>query len=163
MIIRKMKESDIEAIQHIAAISWHATYEGIIPRDIRKLFLQQAYSTERLNERLANTNFYVAVKDDEVVGYANFSALHQNGEVELAAIYVLPSEQGKGIGSSLLSYGIQQLSPHAIYLNVEKENLIGRQFYEAKGFEVTKSFEEPFFGHTLKTLTYRKAFTPSCL
>ena len=162
-MIRTMKETDIEAIQHIAAISWHATYEGIIPRDIQKPFLQQAYSVERLKERLVNTNFYVAVKDDEVVGYANFSALHDNDEVELAAIYVLPSEQGKGIGSQLLTHGINELSPRAIYLNVEKENLVGRQFYEAKGFEITDSFEEPFFGHTLKTLTYRKVFTSSCL
>lgn len=162
-MIRNMIEADIEAIQHVAAISWHATYEGIIPRDIQKQFLQQAYSVERLNERLVNTNFYVAVEDEEVVGYANFSVPRDNGEVELAAIYVLPSAQGKGIGSKLLAHGIEQLAPRVIYLNVEKENLIGRQFYEARGFEVTDSFEEPFFGHTLKTLTYRKVFVPSCL
>lgn len=157
-MIRKMVKSDIEAIQHVAAISWHATYEGIIPRDVQKQFLQQAYATERLVQRLENTNFYVAVEDDEVVGYANFSAVRENGEVELGAIYVLPSKQGKRIGSKLLAYGISELQPRAIYLNVEKENLIGRQFYDAKGFEVVASFEEPFFGHTMKTLTYRKEF-----
>lgn len=153
-----MKEIDIEAIQHVAAISWHATYEGIIPRDVQKQFLQQAYATERLIQRMHETNFFVAIEDDEIVGYANFSALRENGEVELGAIYVLPSKQGRRIGSDLLEHGIREIKPRAIYLNVEKENLIGRQFYDAKGFVVVDSFEEPFFGHTLKTLTYRKEF-----
>lgn len=157
-MIRKMVKSDIEAIQHIAAISWHATYDGIIPSDVQKQFLQQAYATERLEQRLEQTNMYVAVEEDEIIGYAAFSSVRHDGEVELSAIYVLPSKQGQGVGSKLLTHGILELQPRAIYANVEKENLGGRQFYDAKGFNVAASFEEPFLQHTLKTLTYRKEF-----
>ncbi|PWW26868.1 hypothetical protein DFO73_10931 [Cytobacillus oceanisediminis] len=44
-------------------------------------------------------------------------------------------------------YGIKE-----IYINVEKDNKIGKTFYEAKGFEVVKEFDDEFDGHTLKTV-----------
>lgn len=157
-MIREMRATDIEAIQHVAAISWHATYENIIPRDVQRNFLQLAYSKERLLQRMVETNFYVAIAEDEIIGFANFSSVRANGQVDLSAIYVLPSKQGKAIGSNLLAHGIQQLQPSVITLNVEKENLIGRQFYNGKGFTVVREFDEPFLGYTLKMVTYRKDF-----
>lgn len=39
-----------------------------------------------------------------------------------------------------------------VYINVEKDNVIGRRFYEAKKFEFVKEFEEDFDGHILKTV-----------
>ena len=38
-VIREMKqEEDIHAVQSVAKIAWHDTYEGIIPREIQTVF-----------------------------------------------------------------------------------------------------------------------------
>jgi len=76
--------------------------------------------------------------------------LNDNGEVELAAIYLLPKFQRKGIGSKMLEQGIKELSPKKVYVNVEFGNITGKEFYKAKNFEVIDNIEEDFFGHKLK-------------
>ena len=39
-----------------------------------------------------------------------------------------------------------------IYIDVEDENIIGKTFYEAKGFKIIKKFDDNFDGHILKTV-----------
>ena len=57
------------------------------------------------------------------------------GEVELAAIYVLPEMQGRGVGTRLLEAGIGRFgSASLLTLRVARDNLGGRLFYEARGF-----------------------------
>lgn len=152
MEICKMIEKDIPKVKNIATVSWHATYQGIIPLDVQDNFLAMAYNEEMLLQRLTNTPFYVAKVDGEIVGYANFSNKKEAGEVELGAIYLDPSHQNKGIGSALLQYGCEQLQPKKVFINVESENNIGKQFYIAKGFESIGEFNDDFDGHKLKTV-----------
>ena len=149
--IRNMQLTDIEAVENVATKSWHATYEGIIPQHIQDRFLAMAYSKEMLKQRCEKTPIYVATERENIIGFANFSNVKKDGEVELSAIYLLPEVWGKGIGSQLLAYGIEQLSPSAIYINVEAENKVGKQFYIARNFQVVEQFEEDFEGHMLKT------------
>ncbi|KFZ43124.1 N-acetyltransferase [Anoxybacillus flavithermus] len=151
-VIRKMKQEDIKQIQYIAKITWNVTYEGIIPSDVQENFLKSAYSDERMKQRLDRSILFVAEMDEKIVGFANFSPIGKDGSVELWALYVHPKQQGKGIGSALLQKGIQIDGVNEIYVNVEKDNQIGKTFYEAKGFEVVKEFVEEFDGHTLKTI-----------
>ena len=150
--IRNMQLTDIEAVAHVATKSWYATYEGIIPQHIQNRFLEMAYSKERLKQRCEKTPMYVATERENIIGFANFSNVKKDGEVELAAIYLLPEVWGKGVGSLLLAYGIERLSPSAIFINVEAENEVGKQFYAARNFQVVEEFEEDFEGHTLKTI-----------
>lgn len=151
ILIRKMKQDDIVAVQNIAVESWHATYEGIIPRTIQDSFLEQAYSSSMLQKRCAKTPFYVAELDGQVVGFANFSNKTEDASVELAAIYLASFIQNQGIGSKLLQYGIQTLQPKMVTINVESDNTIGKTFYVAKGFKIIDEFDEDFDGHILKT------------
>lgn len=72
-------------------------------------------------------------------------------KVELAAIYLYPEIQGKGIGTALLQQAVKDLEGiKEIYINVEKENKIGMNFYEAKEFEIVNESDEEFNGHILK-------------
>ncbi|MCX8002241.1 MAG: GNAT family N-acetyltransferase [Anoxybacillus mongoliensis] len=152
-IIRKMKQGDIQQVQYIAKITWNATYEGIIPSNVQENFFKSAYSDERMKQRLQRSTLFVAEVKNNIVGFANFSSVRDDGKVELWAIYVHPEQQGKGIGSALLQKGIQHIDgANEIYVNVEKDNIIGKSFYEAKGFKVVKEFDEEFDGHMLKTI-----------
>ncbi|WP_433945398.1 GNAT family N-acetyltransferase [Paenibacillus sp. SN-8-1] len=86
-------------------------------------------------------------------GFANFSPVREDGTVELTAIYLKPEYQGKGIGSALLQEGIlHSAGANEVYANVERDNEVGRKFYESKMFARVTEFDDEFDGHTLKTL-----------
>lgn len=151
--IRLMEAKDIEQIQHIAKTAWHATYEGIIPQSIQDKFLAVAYNVERLFQRMQQSIVYVAEIEDTVSGFANYSPIDESGTSELAAIYLLPSSQGKGVGTALLQRAIQDFSNlKEIHLTVERDNSIGMNFYVAKGFKIVEEFEEDFEGHVLQSV-----------
>lgn len=154
--IRKMQQSDIPQVQHIAKTAWHATYEGIIPLHIQNEFLEAAYNEARLLQRLESSIMYVAQYEGSECGFANYSKIDDEGHCELAAIYLLPSVQGKGIGSALLQQAIQNFNGiKTIHLIVERDNAIGMRFYQSKGFELVEEFEEDFEGHTLYSVRMR--------
>ncbi|WP_096271167.1 GNAT family N-acetyltransferase [Paucisalibacillus globulus] len=151
--IRKARYEDIEQIQDVAKTSWNATYDGIIPLVVQENFLKSAYNDERMKQRIDHSFIFVAEYNDRVVGFANFSPVREDGQVELGAIYLYPEYQGKGIGSALLQQGIKDLDGiKEIYINVEKNNRIGKTFYDAKGFKIVKEFDDDFDGHILKTV-----------
>jgi len=151
VVIRNMKLADIDAVKEIAIKSWHHTYDGIIPIEVQDKFLSMAYSRDTLKKRLETSPFYVAEENGQVVGFANFSNLKDDGEVELAAIYLLPKSQRRGIGSKLLEQGIKEISPKKVFVSVDSGNVKGKEFYKAKNFETVDNIEEYFFGHKLKT------------
>lgn len=154
--IRTMTIEDTIQVQQVAAASWHATYDGIIPLHVQNQFLKNTYSESMMARRIANSILLVAEQQGKVVGFANFTQVDEEGESELAAIYLLPEAQGKGIGTALFLKGIEQLMDvKTVVLTVEKENKIGKTFYEAKGFNVIDEFEEDFDGHKLQSIRMR--------
>lgn len=150
--IRKMKKRDIPQVQEIAKVSWYATYTGIIPVRIQKNFLKIAYSKKTMKRRLKQTIVYVAEVDGEIVGFANYSPVTEEGKTELGALYLHPDYQGKGIGTAFLRQGIEELGAREIHLTVEKNNKIGRAFYAAKGFELVNEYEDMLEDHVLQTM-----------
>lgn len=147
-LIREMTQSDIEAVQKVAEVSWEDTYKDIIPIEIQKRFLASAYSHEMMEKRLETSFLYVVEIKGEIKGFANFSRVKTEGGVELGAIYLLPEKQGKGLGTQLLEKGIQSIDGiEKIYINVEEENLTGKAFYSNKGFQVVSEFEDDLYGH----------------
>lgn len=150
--IRNMTIDDINSVQDIAEMSWLATYAGIIPEEIQKRFLKAAYSDEMMHKRLNHSLFLVAETDSGVVGFANFSFANDQGEANLGAIYLYPGQQSKGIGTAMLQEGINQLDGVvSISVEVEKDNAIGKSFYEAKGFETVDEYDDEIDGHIMKT------------
>ncbi len=136
MEVREMDVGDLDAAQEVARITWAETYRGIIPEDERRSFVKRAYSEETLKHRMETGVFLVAVLGGEVVGFADFNPdPARSGNVELAAIYVLPGMQGRGVGTRLLEAGIGRFaSAGSLTLRVARDNLGGRRFYEARGF-----------------------------
>lgn len=152
-IIREMQGKDIPQVQQVAKRSWNSTYQGIIPLQIQESFLKAAYNDEMMQNRLEKTFIWVSKVNGKIVGFANFCPSKQDGKTELAALYLFPEYQGKGIGTALLNHGIKKLDGvNEIFVNVEKDNRIGTTFYKAKGFKVVSEFDDNFDGHILKTV-----------
>lgn len=147
--IRAMNVTDIQAIQAVARKTWAHTYQGVIPDAVQAAFLGRAYSKESLEQRMEKGVFLVAVQEGKIVGFANFFRYSAtSGDVELAAIYVLPEAQGQGIGTSLLMAGIREMGKVSrVIVKVNRDNPAARRFYEAKGFRFAKDLVEEFFGH----------------
>ncbi|MBM7645544.1 ribosomal protein S18 acetylase RimI-like enzyme [Scopulibacillus daqui] len=153
MIIRQAEYNDINQIQKIADISWHDTYDGIIPITVQDRFLKEAYSEKTMKHRLKHSLMLVADCQGQLTGFANFSFVNRKGESELGAIYLLPEHQRKKAGSRLLEKGIRSLkSVKRIIVHVEKDNHKGLAFYQSKGFKETDVFEEQFYDYKLKTV-----------
>ena len=130
--IREMSVRDAGAVEGVARETWADAYAGIIPEDTQRAFLERAYSAASLARRMEEGVFLVAESDGEVVGFADFS--QGPGAVKLAAIYVRPEAQGRGLGTRLLLAGLERF-PRAerVTAQVEQENLAARRFYEARG------------------------------
>ncbi len=105
---------------------------GLYQLKSEKNFLSAAYNADVLHERLKTSPFYVAKVDNKVLGFANFSNKSANGDIELMAIYLNPSNQNQGLGSALLEYGCKQLQPCNVFVSVESENINGKCFYLKK-------------------------------
>ena len=133
----------------MARTTWDHAYREIIPEEVRTEFVDKAYSQASLERRMGEGVFLVAVADGKVVGFANFHPVSPD-EVELAAIYVLPEVQKRGIGTRLLEAGLDRFPPAAkVTLRVERENAPARRFYERKGFAASRHLTEHLFGHEM--------------
>lgn len=151
--IRRMLIEDTKQVQDVAKKSWNATYEGIIPNNIQENFLKGAYNDEMMQKRLSHSLLLVAEVENKIAGFANFSPVNEQGQSELSAIYLYPEYQGHGIGTALLDNGIAMLENlKEVYLDVEKDNTIGTNFYKAKGFKIVDEYDDNFDGHILKTV-----------
>ena len=151
--IRSMTKEDITLVQHVASVSWQSTYDGVIPIEIQERFLTHAYSETMMDKRMEHSIVLVAELSDTIVGFANFTHVDEKGMSELAAIYLSPESQGKGIGTALLTCGIDCLrGVKRIAVTVEKENERGKRFYTSKGFHELHEFEEDFDGHLLQSI-----------
>ncbi len=132
--VRDAGDDDVSAIQRVARTTWHYTYRDSVPDRVRAKFLNRAYSAVSLAERIGSNVFLVALHDGTVVGFADFRPL-PGSRVELAALYVLPEVQGRGIGTRLLRAGIDRFPlGTGFVLRVERGNAPARRFYELHGF-----------------------------
>lgn len=147
-----MTARDMPGVREVARKTWTDTYEGIIPEGVRKEFVERVYSDTVLAWRGGRGVFLVSESESGIVGFADFNRPFEDDYVVgLAAIYVLPEEQRRGVGSGLLLEGVRRF-PEAVRLVVrfESRNRAAHRFYERHGFEKVGEFEEDFFGHPSK-------------
>ncbi|UOQ84412.1 GNAT family N-acetyltransferase [Gracilibacillus salinarum] len=148
--IRKAIPQDIAAIQKVASISWHETYDGLIPETIQDKFLDNAYSDVSMQRRVEQTILFVAEVNEEIMGFAN--AFTNENHAELGAIYLYKDMHGKGVGTKLLTAILKEIKTCSeLYVEVEKGNTVGESFYTARGFTVVKEYEDVLYGHPLQT------------
>ena len=82
----------------------------------------------------------------EPCGYVFFRFIDQ--EAELLQLAVKPAWMGQGIGGQLLCSGIKQLASRGVrtcFLEVRKENVRARRFYQRHGF-VAIGRREKYYG-----------------
>ncbi len=129
---------DIPAIQQIVQITWPDTYLKIIGQQQLDYMLQLFYSTEALMKQMEEGHLFLVAKQGHKI--LAFAAYNQEDEKtwKLQKLYALPDTQGRGIGSMLIDYIINDLKHRnttRLKLNVNRHNS-AKIFYEKLGFKV---------------------------
>ena len=99
--VRPATPADVPGIRDVAARTWRTAYAELIRDADIERFLATAYGPDNVEHTLRRlgAGYLVAVNASTggIVGYA-FAGPNRDGVGELFAIYVLPEQQGKGIG-----------------------------------------------------------------
>lgn len=153
-MIRRATYEDIPMIQKIAVESWRQTYQHTIPPKLQQQFLAFDYNYRQLRHRIDTTLFFVALQQDVIVGFANFSIGARN---ELETIYLSPAVFRQGIGQQLVAAG-ESFYPSGtelrVRVNAENERAIA--FYTAHQFTLLEQHCEQIETIQLRTNTMHK-------
>ena len=138
MLIRKATVNDISIIHELAHKTWPLTYGEILSSDQMKYMLELIYSESSLQKQFDEQHHFLIVEEDKnAIAFADYSVL-KDAIYKLNKIYVLPDQQGKSIGKSLINHVIdlvKQKGATSLLLNVNRNNK-AKQFYEHLGFKV---------------------------
>jgi GNAT superfamily N-acetyltransferase len=130
--------ADIEAIRQIAYATWPDTFCDILTAAQIQYMLAWLYAPERLRRQVDAKEhiFHLAEVDGKPVGFAAHQIDHpRHGTTKIHKLYLLPSQQGKGIGRLLIDTvrrAAREANQQALTLNVNKNNR-AVDFYRANG------------------------------
>jgi ribosomal protein S18 acetylase RimI-like enzyme len=140
---RHWTREDLPAIQRLLLETWLAAYAPFIPREDVIGYLHAQYSLQKLEAMFADGGVtgLIAESDGAVAGYAKL----YDGRVEqrfyLHQLYVLPANQGLGVGRLLMACAEQravELKADRIWLGVMVRNTRAVQWYRKLGYKVTQ-------------------------
>ena len=139
-IIRPMEEADIPARALVHCRAWEETYRGLIPDAVLDSMTPEAVEAA---VRALPMETLVAEGPEGLVGFGcflpearDFTARQNTSEI--AALYLLRSAQGQGLGRQLLAAALDHLPPHQdVVLYVLDKNRRAIRFYESMGFHLT--------------------------
>ncbi|MFL9925481.1 GNAT family N-acetyltransferase [Herbaspirillum lusitanum] len=150
--IRRARVSDAPAISGVRIDSWRATYRGVFPDAY--LDGMKGDQSVQLWQRVLGASSdaactYVAVVEDEVVGFASGMTLAESRfgcDAELTGMYLLPHIQRRGVGRKLLAHVAASLinaGATGLLTWVVSKNQGARDFFGALGAEelIEQSFQ----------------------
>lgn len=134
----QLTKDEVFLVHQLAHEIWPHAFAEILSKDQIDYMLEWMYNIQTLEEQAQIGHLFYAVKENGVP--KGFVGLEPNypdvGYLRIHKLYVLPDEQGKGLGRALLNKAIDvafDLDLHKIHLNVNKYN-DAVQFYEHCGF-----------------------------
>ena len=128
-VVELWYEASVIAHDFIEARYWHE----------KKADMAQIY--------IPNSETYVYEKENHIVGFVSLI------ENYIAAIFVAPSEQGKGIGKELMQFIKHKHS--ILELGVYVKNINSIAFYEKQGFKVVEEKLDESTGEREVVMEYK--------
>ena len=167
-IIRPAAVGDEQAIRTVAAETWADTYAHTVRPTNQERVIRQSYgaaSLRRTFSRIGKNLWFWVCQDSRthtIVGFAEVVLWAGSyAAAELTRIYILPAYQHQGIGAALLDHTLDtltslknELRPPRLVLSVEAHNTPALNFYESRGFRLTKEFIIPLTGQMLEMKEY---------
>lgn len=155
-MLRRATIDDAGKLGAVHVASWRETYTDILPDDMLaglSIEARSAMWSKILGDpsAFAETAVYVIEDDASIVGFGacgrqRDSHLKELGfDAEISAIYVLQSEQRRGVGRALMremATDIRTRGHAAAALWVLRENAAAREFYRRLGGDVVAEKED---------------------
>jgi GNAT superfamily N-acetyltransferase len=138
MEIRLLQKHELSLTQNLAEKIWPSAYGTILSKEQLSYMLNWMYSIETLEKSFDKGNeFYCAFDNDLPLGFLELEFLSEEASsVKLQKIYVLPSEQNKGIGKNFLQLALLRAKNRGarnLILQVNRANK-AVQFYLKNNF-----------------------------
>ena len=136
------------SIHDMAEVVFRHTYRDILSPEQMEYMMDWMYSPVNLSRQLDEGHvYYIAFREDVPCGYISVQpdGVNEEGRLlfHLQKIYVLPSEQGSGLGRILFDKAVSHIReqasgrPAALELNVNRNNpSIG--FYNHLGLRILR-------------------------
>ena len=155
--------TDAEDLARIHVTAWRETYRGLLP-DALLARMSEVGHARRFRRELTNPHpgavTLLAASRQGAFGYVvgGPSRSGVEGEGEIALLYLLRAGQGRGAGKRLLQAAARALAAQgatSLAINVLRENLHARAFYEHLGGVADAARQEPGPGGQVWEVTYR--------
>ena len=156
---------DIPTIIQLAEGTWEPTYRFILSREQMEYMYRVIYTPAALKRQMAEQQhtFLLAYVDGQPAGYASFGPLPAADgapatDYKLHKIYVLPTQQGQGLGLHLIEAveeAARRAGAHTLDLNVNRYNP-AISFYERRGFVRQREENVPIGPYFMNDYVMRK-------
>lgn len=139
--IKTAKLSDIVIINELAHRIWPIAYKNILSPNQMEYMLDLIYNPSSLKKQIKDLRhkFIIVYEKKTPVGFASYSLkINSHNIFKLHKIYVLQSEQGKGIGKLILNRVADEAKNSGakfLELNVNRYNS-AVDFYKKYGFNI---------------------------
>ena len=127
--------------------TWWAHYPGILSPAQIEYMLARGYSHDALRALLARPHGGIAIASElQPAGFAAWYAADEPATLKLDKLYVLPEQQGRGIGRALIDHVLERARAAGcatLMLNVNRHNGASIRTYERCGFAIRGSGDFP--------------------
>lgn len=156
MQITKPQPENAEKLKSIALKTWKETYKDIFTEETIEEVVNDWYDEEDLKKQFEDPYFYIAKESGQLIGYIH--ATIEENVLKLHRLYILPDYWGQGIGTQLYEKITTEAKPNAdkIKLEVLKQNKVGKNFYNSKGFRIQKIEDVELKGENATQLKMEK-------
>lgn len=136
--IERVPEGDLAGVRELARRIWRVSYAGMLSAGQIEYMLEWMYSLERLRQDLrSGVVFEWPLWEGAPVGYLATQLDATDPVMHLHKLYVLPEQQGKGLGGLLLEHAVREAAQagcRSVRLNVNKANHRAIACYRRHGF-----------------------------
>lgn len=147
MIIHIVAEKNAALLCTLATKTFDQAFRKLNNQKDFDAYVSHAFSLDTISAEVidSRTEFFVAFKGDEPVGYFKLFAgpgpecVTPPPSIELARLYALKNQWGKGVGQTMMEEALalsRRRGFAAIWLSSWKENHRGNAFYGKWGFDV---------------------------
>jgi ribosomal protein S18 acetylase RimI-like enzyme len=131
--------ADIPVIRELTMQVWPQTYTPIIGETQVAYMLGLFYTTGELQKQMeiSGHQFIICFDEGVPVAFASWGLVETN-IYKLHKLYILPGQQGKGVGRSMVNHIVSEIRENGgslLRLNVNIHNHAAIRFYEKTGFK----------------------------
>jgi GNAT superfamily N-acetyltransferase len=142
--------SDIASVTRLAQEIWCQHFTPIIGSSQVEYMLEKFQSVEAiLSQMEIGTEYYIAVLENEHVGYTGLVPDVSNKKMMISKIYLRNRARGNGIGNHILNFvedECKKRSFNKIWLTVNRFNHDTIEWYSRKGFETVDKVKKDIGG-----------------